>query len=686
MNRIVVNIVMVAILSLGFCARNLHAQNNPVPAIGQSLTPDHALPGSTAITLTVDGSGFVSGSVVEWNGSALSTTFVSKGQLQAVVPASNLASAGTAKVTVSSPVPGGGASNIVYFPVANPNVKFVLAKDDQSYVSGWNSLVVGDFNRDGKMDMAVAGFDAGIDIYLGNGDGTFQTPMPAQGCQVNTAQSMIQGDFNGDGIPDLVTTGADSSEFCVSLGKGDGTFTLLGGKSGALYDGVIAAGDFNGDGKLDLVEPDFVNDSADVYLGNGDGTFQNAIEYPAGIGDPFFITVGDFNGDGVADLAVSTDFGTFSVLLGIGSGGFNPPIVSASTTSLGEMWAADVNHDGKLDIVAVSLTNSSSNIAVLLGNGDGTFQPEVDYAVPEGLFAITVGDFNGDGILDLASVSGYFSGGVKVQPPGTLSYLFGKGDGTFSKATNYLAPIAADAIAVGDFNNDGLLDVAAASDAGVVSTYVQTTLAISTFGLNFPTQTLNTSSPAKSVKLTNNGAKSVAIHSITITSSLEGNNFSQTNTCGAGLAPRATCTIDVIFTPTFVEFYPEPLTAALTISSTAPGPQSVDLSGAETVLSLSPATLNFGTVAVGQTSAPMAVTLTNLSNTSQELQGEKFVGANKSDFTQTNNCGQFLAANSSCTISVTFTPGAAGSRSAELTPVGGNTYSPYPVSLLGTGQ
>ncbi len=681
MRRILGAIATVAILSLG-----LLAQNNPVPAIDQPLTPDHALPGSKAITLTIGGSNFTSRSVVKWNGTALSTTFVSQGKVQAVVPASNLASAATAAITVSSPAPGGGASNIVYFPVANPNAKFVLAKDDQSFVSDWNSVLVGDYNGDGKLDIAASGFQAGIYIYLGNGDGTFQTPMSMNGCQVNTPQSMVQGDFNGDGILDLVTTDADGSEFCVSLGKGDGTFTFLGAVNGARFSGVIAVGDFNGDGKLDVVQPDFANDSADVFLGNGDGTFQNAIEYPAGIEFPGYVAVGDFNGDGVADIIAGTDFGSFSVLLGNGSGGFNPPIVLTSTTSLGSMWVADVNHDGKLDLVAVSLSNGAPNIAVLLGNGDGTFQPEADYAVPFGLFAITVGDFNGDGILDLASVSGPQGGGLKVGTAGTLSYLFGKGDGTFAPAVDYLAPSAADAIAVGDFNNDGLLDVATAAGNGSVSTYLQTTLAVSTFELDFATQTLNTSSPAKSVKLTNNGAKKVDIQKISIVSYLDASDFSQTNNCGAGLAPRAFCTVEVTFSPVTVPFYAQPLIAALTINSTAPGPQSVDLSGDETVLTLSPSTLNFGTVAVGQTSAPMSVTLTNLSAQSEELLSEKFVGANRSDFAQTNNCTGLLEPNSSCTISVTFTPGAAGARSAQMTPESGNTYSPHPVTLSGTGQ
>jgi hypothetical protein len=215
---------------------------------------------------------------------------------------------------------------------------------------------------------------------------------------------------------------------------------------------------------------------------------------------------------------------------------------------------------------------------------------------------------------------------------------------------------------------------------------VQTTLAVSTFGLNFPTQTLNTSSAPREVKLTNNGAKSVTVNSISITSPLYASDFSQTNNCSAGLAPKASCTIEITFSPNTASFYQQPMTALLNISSTAPGPQSVDLSGQETSISLAPSTLNFGTVTVGQTSTPLPVTLTNLSSSTVVLQGEKLVGANKSDFAQTNNCPQFLAANSSCTVNVTFTPSAAGSRSAKMTPTSTSTYSPNPVSLSGTGQ
>lgn len=675
MNRLALALSVLAILSF-----NLFAQNNPVPAVDQPLTPDHALLGSSAVTLTVNGSNFVSGSVVNWNGSALATTFVNKGELQAVVPASDLVSAATASITVSSPAPGGGLSNAIYFPVANPNAKFNLAMSDQSIVFGLNSIIVGDYNRDGKADIAVAGFTAGTYIYLGNGDGTFQAPITAQGCQVNTPQSIAQGDFNGDGILDLVTTDADGSSFCVALGKGDGTFNEAVGYNGTRFGEVIAVGDFNGDGKLDLVQPDFVNNSADVFLGNGNGTFPNIpIEYPAGIEFPFYQTVGDFNGDGMPDIAVSN--GGFSVLLGDGSGGFEAPIVNTASTSLGQLWAADVNHDGKLDLIAVNLGNSATNIAVLLGNGDGTFQPEADYAVPAGLFAITVGDFNGDGILDLASISSVSSGGFRVQPPGTVSYLFGNGDGTFSPAVNYFSLSGSNAIAAADFNNDGLMDVTVSG--GLVSTYVQTTLAVSSLSLNFPLQTLNSSGAPKPVKLTNKGTQSVSIHSISF-GGVNATSFSQTNHCGT-LAPNASCSIAVTFKPNTVPNGFQQVAATLNINSTDP-PQSVNLSGAVSALSISPATLNFGTVAVGQTSTPMSLTLKNLYTFNEVLDGGKFAGADRSDFHQTTNCPEFLDPNATCTISITFTPSATGSRSATWTALSEGTNSPIPAMLSGTGR
>src|ERR1035437_3155166 len=172
----------------------------------------------------------------------------------------------------------------------------------------------------------------------------------------------------------------------------------------------VAVGDFNGDGKLDLV----VNNAGSagtvsVLLGNGDGTFQAPINSAAGTASRSLV-VGDFNGDGKLDLAMGAN-GAVSVLLGNGDGTFQAPINSDAGRD--PMWVAagDFNRDGKLDLVVANkgtLANnfSDSSVLVLLGNGDGTFQAAAEYGPVVNPYCVAVGDFNGDGNLDLAVPNG----------------------------------------------------------------------------------------------------------------------------------------------------------------------------------------------------------------------------------------------------------------------------------------
>ncbi|HYA23574.1 MAG TPA: VCBS repeat-containing protein, partial [Terriglobales bacterium] len=149
---------------------------NPVPLINQPLVPDTAKPGGVGFTLTVNGTGFVSGAVVDWNGSPLATTFVSRSQLTASVPASDITTARTASITVVNPSPGGGTSNVAFFSVTVPTSSMGF-NTPTKYAAGTgpNSVATADFNGDGKLDLAVSNNGSNnLSVLLGNGNGTFK--------------------------------------------------------------------------------------------------------------------------------------------------------------------------------------------------------------------------------------------------------------------------------------------------------------------------------------------------------------------------------------------------------------------------------------------------------------------------------------------------------------------------------
>jgi hypothetical protein len=323
------------------------------------------------------------------------------------------------------------------------------------------ALAAGDFTGDGRTDLAVANaLDNDVSVLLGNGDGTFQAAQTYAAGSVPDA--IVAGDFTGDGRTDLAVANRESGDVSVLLSNADGTF-----QNQVTYDVgrepySIIAGDFADNGRIGLATANFGSNDVSVLLGNGDGTFQNQVCYAAGP-VPYSIVAGDFTGNGRTDLAVATNGfyagnnagSDVSVLLANGDGTVQAPLHFGLPPNPGPLFAGDFNGDGRLDLAVGD--GSDDTVSIFLGNGDGTFKTSgVPYPVGGGGGAFAIGDFNGDGRLDFANAS---SSDVAV--------LQGNGDGTFQTAVAIAAGVDTSAIVSADFNGDGRPDLAVAGDTGV---------------------------------------------------------------------------------------------------------------------------------------------------------------------------------------------------------------------------
>jgi hypothetical protein len=548
------------------------AQSNPVPLINDPLVPASAVPGGRGFTMTVNGTGFVSSSTVNWNGSELVTNFVSSSQLTATVPSANIAGASTASVTVFSPAPGGGTSNVDYFETRQP---FIAVGFGQSSLSTGNypyEVVAVDLNGDGSLDLvAIDELDLAVSVMIGNGDGTFQLPVeyPVGGYPL----TLSIGDFNDDGNLDVVvgteSTDGSTADVSILLGNGDGTFQNYRAFAVGLYPNALAPGDFNGDGKLDLavaIEPVAgVGNPPElgIMLGNGDGTFQNPVYY-----GPFFaangVTTGDFNRDNQLDLALAVGTGV-DILLGNGDGTFQSGVNYATGESSNSVVTGDFNGDDRLDLAVQCLQTFggyNGGPSVLLGNGDGTFQNHVDYHA-NGV-EVVAADVNGDGILDLETTAG------------AVYTLLGKSDGTFEKAYgDFPAAAHTVGIAVGDFSGHGMLDLVTANEgSNTISVLPQVTSVLSQTFINFGKIQVGKSKGIK-VNLNNYGTTAFTITGVSVTGTYAA-DFKQRNNCGSTLSAGASCVITITFKPQTHAI----MTAAVTITDSAvPGSEAITLQG-----------------------------------------------------------------------------------------------------------
>jgi hypothetical protein len=360
------------------------------------------------------------------------------------------------------------------------------------------TVTVADFNNDGRPDLAVLNMGlssastspSSLSVLLGNGNGSFQPAVTTNivngGLGQGNALSIATGDFNGDGKLDVaLNTSGDPAGPAVEVlqGNGDGSF-----RSGGQFFRVggiplsVAAGDFDHNGTLDLVTANS-NGTVSVLLGNGDGSFRPRTDLTVGP-DARTVAVGDFNGDGRLDVAVAQQLNhSVSVLLGNGDGTFAPPRAFAAsgqdvTFSPSSITVGDVNGDGRSDLVMNLIGGEDSTVAqlgVLLGNGDGTFGAPIleSPGSTGGDGDVALGDFNNDGRLDVAV------GGEAALPDG-LTVNTGNGDGTFGVpfqsplnfSTGGSDPLG---VAAADLNGDGLVDlVAANTSSGTVGVLLNT--------------------------------------------------------------------------------------------------------------------------------------------------------------------------------------------------------------------
>jgi hypothetical protein len=528
------------------------------------------------------------------------------------------------------------------------------------------SVAVGDFNKDGNLDLAVPQIYS-VGIYPGKGDGTFGSPVFGGISSYATPLLLVPADFNNDTQLDLATVVPEFNIAMVLLGNGDGTFDSRADitlpPSGGLWGAVVA--DFNNDGKQDLAAAQFnqplqgsIQGFITSILGNGNGTFQSpASTSSSDVGISELISA-DVSGDGYADL-VSADVnanGGIAVFLGVSNGTFGLPIdsfVAGTATSMnpGPLSSGDFNGDGKTDLILGSENtgDNSSPLYVLLSQGDGTFKANLIYNLAYGFVPdVKVADLNHDGFLDLA-----------VTTQNELLVFLGHGDGTFQAPIPYVNnALFTNSVAIGDFNGDGQPDIVVGTSGAVLS-YAGN--GDGTFKAPISTPTLPNMITLIVGDFNDDGFLDLVTN---------GPGLGQSILLGKG---NGTFQAASPFSPTY---YPRTyavgdlngdgafdLVQFSTSNPTGNPPQTASVWLSAPVPGFSTASLQFGAQNVGTSSSAKPISLSNAGNAGLSLTGIVASG----DFSQTNTCTNSLSVKSSCFIQVTFTPTTNGLRTGSIT-------------------
>jgi hypothetical protein len=327
------------------------------------------------------------------------------------------------------------------------------------------SVELGDLNGDARLDVVVAADQ--VVVMLGDGQGGFAQPVHYVDGGVRDWIALT--DLNGDSKTDILFKGNNGGGVGALLGSGDGTFGAATTCTALTDVGTAAAGDLDGDGKPDVAFEYTLETGAGlgVWLGNGTGTFAQSHsvagvkQYRSTSGG---IALGDLNRDSRLDIVRLGDIGggtgTARVLLGADSGGFKPDAEYAVGLEPGSVALGDFDGDGSLDVLTSSLNYSTpislQGMSVLLGNGDGTFRGSVEFTTAADASAIAVADLNADGRTDL----------VAAFDPGPLSVYLAKGDGKFADPADYSPGIGPVSIAIGDVDRDTKPDLLVANNGG----------------------------------------------------------------------------------------------------------------------------------------------------------------------------------------------------------------------------
>jgi hypothetical protein len=471
---------------------------NAVPLITQvsppSLPPASPAPGNVNFTLTILGANFPSTGVVNLAASptyilhpAVTTVNSTGSQITAQFTNTVLGSPGTFAVTVTNP--GGtppSTSNPFYLPYTPTEPSVVLNQNLTTFLTGSpKGILTADLNGNGSLDLAVVSQGTNtVSILQSNFTGNFTS-----GGSYSTGSQpwgIVAADFFGTGQLGLAITNSGDNTITILLPNGGGTFRL--GTTISLpgvFPTQLVAADFNGDGKIDLAVVNTCGagpgvcfpqaapqgpGTVTILLGNGDGTFAVSPAVLTTGNVPYAMAAADLNGDGIIDLVVANQSGNnLTIFMGNGDGTFTPASASPTTGNAPSAIAiGDFNADGNLDL---AVTNSTDNTVSILLNQNCSSLPlalcafapaPASPAVGASPAAISTADMNADGFLDLV---------VANSTGNSVSVLLGNGMGAFTAVVpqgqpDFSTGAAPQGLVLGDFNQDGRLDIVTSNASG----------------------------------------------------------------------------------------------------------------------------------------------------------------------------------------------------------------------------